>query len=454
MNGLMFKLRKRRLKMIRAGIIAGVAMATVVLAAACTPGSGAPGVAATAPEPSGTVQFWHQFTDRESEAIASVIADFQTKYPKVHVDVTDGQDDDKTLQAIGAGNGPDIAMSFSTDRVGKFCASGAWVDLKPYVDRDKVDLNQIPGTVRSYTEFRGKRCAMPFLADSYGFYYNKKMLADAGFSAPPKTLSELSTMAKALTVRAADGTIERAGFLPQFGFYEFSPAHMAPATGATWFTGDGKSNLAGDPAWQEIMKWQKDLVDWYGYKNLAEFTAGLGDEFSADHAFHKGQVAMMLDGEWRVAFLRDQAPDLEFGTAPMPVADSKANRYGAGYVTGSIIGVAKTAKNPEAAWALTKYLTTDADAVAKLAVAIKNVPTTAGALTAATELTSDPQFKVFLDIFNNQGSVTMPATAVGAAVEETFNQFLTQWQSGSATDLKSGLSDVDKQINQLIELAG
>jgi multiple sugar transport system substrate-binding protein len=66
---------------------------------------------------------------------------------------------------------------------------------------------------------------------------------------------------------------------------------MAPATGATWFTGDGKSNIAGDPAWQELIKWQKDLVDWYGYKNLAEFTAGLGDEFSADHAFHKGQVA-------------------------------------------------------------------------------------------------------------------------------------------------------------------
>jgi multiple sugar transport system substrate-binding protein len=429
-------------------------VATVVLAAACTPGSGAPDVAATAPEPSGTVEFWHQFTDRESEAIASIVADFTAKYPKVHVNITDGQDDDKTLQAIGAGNGPDIAQSFSTDRVGKFCSSGAWVDLKPYVDRDKVDLTQIPVTVRSYTEFRGKRCAMPFLADAYGFYYNKKMLADAGFSAPPKTLSELSTMAKALTVRAADGTIERAGFLPQFGFYEFSPAHMAPATGATWFTSDGKSNIAGDPAWQELVKWQKDLVDWYGYKNLAEFTAGLGDEFSADHAFHKGQVAMMLDGEWRVAFLRDQAPDVDFGTAPMPVADSKANRYGAGYVTGNIIGVSKTAKNPEAAWALMKYLTTDSAAVAKLAIAIKNVPTTSGGLSAATELTTDPQFKIFLDVFNNQGSLTMPSSAVGAAVEETFNQFLTQWQSGSATDLNAGLSDVDKQINQLIELAG
>ena len=32
---------------------------------------------------------------------------------------------------------------------------------------------------------------------------------------------------------------------------------------------------------------------------------------------------MMIDGEWRVAFIRDQAPNLGFGTAPMPVVDSR-----------------------------------------------------------------------------------------------------------------------------------
>lgn len=430
------------------------ALAASVLIAGCTPGSNAAGPAAQAGEPSGTVEFWHQFTDRESTAIEGIVKDFEAKYPKVTVHITDGQDDDKTLQAIGAGNGPDLAQSFSTDRVGTFCASGAWVDLSPYIARDAVDLNAIPATVRSYTEFRGKRCAMPLLADAYGLYFNQTMLAAAGFSGPPKTLSELTAMAKALTVRKPDGTIERAGFLPQFGFYEFSPSHLAVATGASWFKGDGRSAVGTDPAWAELLRWQKDLVDWYGYKNLAEFTAGLGDEFSADHAFHKGQVAMMIDGEWRVAFLRDQAPDVKFGTAPMPVADAAPARYGAGYVTGNIVGLSKTAKNPEAAWALLKYLTTDPAAVATLANGIKNVPTTRDALAAATELKSDPQFNVFLQIFDHPMSATMPASAVGNAVEETLNQFLLSWQAGNATDLRAGLSDVDKQVDQLIELAG
>lgn len=433
--------------------VAGV-LAAVVLASGCTPGSSGPAPAASAPEPTGTVEFWHQFTDRESKAIEGIVRDFEAKNPKIKVNVTDAQDDDKTLQAIGAGNGPDLAQSFSTDRVGTFCSSGAWVDLKPYIDRDHVDLSKIPATVRSYTEFRGKRCAMPFLADAYGLYFNTKMLADAGFTAPPKTLTELTTMAKALTKRRADGTIERAGFLPQFGFYEFSPSHMAPAGDAKWFLDDGKSAIGSDPAWKEILRWQKDLVDWYGYKNLATFTAGLGDEWSADQAFQKGQVAMMIDGEWRIAFIRDQAKNLGFGTAPMPVVDSQASRYGAGHVTGNIIGVTKSAKNPEAAWALTKYLTTDPKAVAELAIGIKNVPTTTDAMAAAAELKADPQFKVFLDIFENPGSSTMPATAVGTAVEETFGQFLAKWQAGSAPDLNAGLAEVDKQVNHLIELGG
>ena len=57
-------------------------------------------------------------------------------------------------QAIAAGKGPDVGLSYSTDIVGNFCSTGAWRDLKPYLERDKVDLNQLPPIVRGYTEYR------------------------------------------------------------------------------------------------------------------------------------------------------------------------------------------------------------------------------------------------------------------------------------------------------------
>ncbi|HEY3009408.1 MAG TPA: ABC transporter substrate-binding protein [Micromonosporaceae bacterium] len=425
--------------------------AATMAAGACTPARKAEPVATPGVEPTGTVEFWHFFTDREAKAIDEIVADFRVKYPKVTVVVKSGQDDTKMLQAIGAGQGPDVGLSYSTDIVGKFCATSAWQDLAPYIARDKVDLNKLPQTVRSYTEYRGKRCAMPVLADAYGLYYNKKIFTDAGVTSPPKTLAELADLAKRLTIRKPDGTIMRAGFLPLFGFYENSPAHLGPMVDAKWLNEDGTSAIGGDQRWKDLLTWQKELIDWYGYGKLEKFRASLGDEWGADNAFQKGKVAMNIDGEWRIAFLRDQAPGVQFGVAPMPVAD--ASQYGAGYVTGNVIGISRNAKNTEAAWALIRYLTTDTTAIVKLSNSIRNVPSTTDALTSP-DLTVDPEFKVFLDIFAHPKTSTTPPSAVGPAYQETFQTFLQKWQSGSAKDLDAGLANVDKQVNNLVKLAG
>ena len=128
----------------------------VLLTTACTP---APKEETKIADPgtqvSGTVELWHFFTEREADAIDQVIKDFQSTHPNIKVTVKPGQDDSKVTQAIGAGNGPDVGLSYSTALVGKFCSSGAWVDLTPYISRDKVDLNQLNATTRSFSEFDG-----------------------------------------------------------------------------------------------------------------------------------------------------------------------------------------------------------------------------------------------------------------------------------------------------------
>ncbi|BCJ47125.1 sugar ABC transporter substrate-binding protein [Actinoplanes ianthinogenes] len=423
----------------------------VLLTAACTPAPKENKIADPGTQVSGTVELWHFFTEREAEAIQQVITDFQNSHPNIKVTVKPGQDDSKVTQAIGAGNGPDIGLSYSTDIVGKFCSSGAWVDLKPYIDRDKVDLGQLNATTRSYTEFDGKRCAMPFLADAYGMFYNKDLFAKAGLAGPPKTLDELTAYAKKLTVKNADGSLKTVGFLPLFDFYENAAAHLAPTTGAKWLTEDGKSAVGTDPNWKTLLAWQKELVDWYGYDNLTKFKASLGDEFSADNAFQKGQVAINIDAEYRLAFLKDQSPNLRYGVAPLPTVDPA--RYGGGYVTGNIVGISKNAKNPEAAWELIKYLTTDDAAVTKLAGLLKNVPTTTKAI-ADPSLNADANFKAFIDIFNNPNSLTSPPSASGPAYQETFQQFLISYQSGKVSDLDQGLAKADQQINNVMTLGG
>ena len=162
----------------------------------------------------GTVELWHFFSGREADAVAEVVADFEEKFPDIDVEVRPEQDDEKMRQAIAAGKGPDVGVSYSTAVVGSFCSTGAFQDLGPWLERDGVSEDIFPKLVRDYTEFDGVRCAMPMLADSFGLYYNKTLFEEAGLDGPPKTAEELTEMAKKLTKRKPDGTIEVAGFVP------------------------------------------------------------------------------------------------------------------------------------------------------------------------------------------------------------------------------------------------
>ncbi|MFF1875784.1 extracellular solute-binding protein, partial [Kitasatospora herbaricolor] len=198
-------------------IIAAVAItaAAALTLAGCSGGGSSSGFDSTTPkELSGTVSFWHFFSDREAKVIQSVVDDFEKKNPKVKVTVHAGQDDEKLQKAIATGSKVDVGLSYSTDIVGNFCSNGAFRNLNTVIKRDGVDMSQFSPTVKSYTEFKGVRCAMPMLADVYGLYYNKDLLSAAGYTAAPKTLSELETMATKLTTYNADGSIKTLGFNP------------------------------------------------------------------------------------------------------------------------------------------------------------------------------------------------------------------------------------------------
>ena len=430
------------------------AIATAAALAGCSSGGGGDqAIDDVAPTRlTGTVSLWHFFTDREAGVIQSVVDDFETANPGVKVKVHSGQDDEKLRKSISSGDAVDVGLSYSTDIVGSFCDSGAFRDLGPYIQRDKVDLDQFSDTVRSYTEYDGVRCALPVLADTYGIYYNVDLLAAAGYDAPPKTLSELESMAMKLTTFNADGSIKTLGFNPMMNWYENQASQYSALTGASWLKDDGTSNVGSDPAWAEVMQWQKDFVDSIGYDKLNTFTSGLGQEFSADNALQTGQVAMTIDGEWRTAFIADQTPDLNYGTAPFPTADDHADVYGGGYITGNIAGIAKGSKQPELAWALLKYMATDTDAIVKLSNGLKNVPTTKDAL-ASPDLEVSEQFQTFLDIAGSGLTRTTPPNVLGAAYQQALGDYWAKYQAGNGGDLIAGLKSVDKEIDDALSLA-
>ncbi|MER7662372.1 ABC transporter substrate-binding protein [Streptomyces sp. NPDC096193] len=443
--------RSRRTSAVALAATASIALLTT----ACT-GSADAG-ASDDPKAKTTLTFWHGWSaPSEVKAIEANIRTFEDAHPNIKVKIVKGITDDKINQALrgGGSQGPDVVSSFTTDNVGRFCTSNALADLKPFLDKAKID----PATtflpqMAKYTEHDGKRCTVPLLGDAYGLYYNKDAFKEAGITAPPKTLSEFSAVAKKLT-RTKGDTIERLGFNPSYQAYETTVEHYGSQFGITYLDENGKSNTAKDPAVKAMFTWQKKLLDDLGgYAKINKFRTAVGDEWGPKHPFHTGQVAMQLDGEWRGKMATDAKLGFEIGAAPFPVPDAQVADYGKGYLSGTILGIANNSAKKNAAWDLVKYLSTDTDAVVSFANAIHNVPSTVAAL-KSPKLNNDPLYRTFVDIAQHPKSSHAPSSVNGGAFLLTLQDFGISYEQGKQKDLDALLKKNDAQVDKDNEQAG
>jgi multiple sugar transport system substrate-binding protein len=431
------------------------AAATVsALTAACT-GSNT-GSAGDDPNDDVTITFWHGWSaSSEVDAIQANIDAFEDAHPNIHVTVVGNITDDKINQALRAGgdNAPDVVSSFTTDNVGKFCASHVFADLAPFLEASGIDAETtFPKPLLEYTQFEGDRCTLPLLSDAYGVYYNKDAFAAAGIAEPPKTLSEFEDDAIKLTQTDGD-SFSQLGFMPNFHGYESTATHFAAQWGATYFDADGKSMVATDPGFAAMFEWQKHMVEALGgFAKLEQYRTTFGDEFGDGNPFMTGQVAMAIDGEWRAGMIDDAGVGFEYGVAPFPVPDDQADTYGKGYLSGTIIGIASTSTKQNAAWEFVKYLTTDTDAVVSFANAIHNIPSTNAAL-ESPDLDTNEAVDAFIKIAQHPDSNTTPASVNGGAYQLTLQDLGYAYESGQQSDLQSGLEAAAQQIDIDIEQA-
>jgi multiple sugar transport system substrate-binding protein len=421
-------------------------LATMVVAAAATAGS------AHRSSPTKLTIWVGWSAGHELTSFKKLIDEYNASHHDVSVKVVGGIDDNKIVAAIRSGTAPDVVSSFNSYNVGNYCGSGGWIDLAPLMKKDHVDASLFPPAPRYYTQYKGKRCALPLLADDYGLYYNKKLFKAAGITRPPHTISELTADAKKLTVRDKSGNIKIAGFDPVVGFYENTPDRWVQQFGGKWLNSKGNSAIGTDPGWARWAKWLKSLIDWYGYDKLVRFQAQPIDEFTPSQAFETGKLAMNFDGEWRVAFIQHEHPDLDYATAPMPVDDAHPELYGSGYINGTIIGIPRGVKHETEAWALVKYLTTNNHFLAQFSNLIRNVPTTKASL-QSPEIKPDKRFGTFLNIFANPKSGTSPILASGQAYTNAVQRFFQSYQAGKVKDLQAGLKKLAKQLDAQVAQA-
>ena len=422
-----------------------VAIGSMALASAACGDQDDPGSAAGADDAT-SVEIWVPWAGPDFDAFELVIEAFEDAHPEIDVQATPGIDSTAIVAGLEGGDGPDVLVPQTPYDLRRFCQAGTTIDLGSRIEADGIDQVAFTGDGLDALAVDGVRCALPYLADDFGLYYNRAQFEAAGITEPPRTLSELTAVAEQLTVRAADGTIERAGFVPLIGFYENYLDRYGETTGFTYLDGE-RSTVAEDPAVAEYLEWQRDLVDFYGYDDLVAFTAGAGDEFSADNGFQQGRISMVLDGEWRTAFIEDQAPELDYATAPFPASDDRPELYGSGMVAPGMLSILDDANDEDAAWELVKFLATDVDTQVAFAGTLHNLPTLQAAEDAEDFAISD-QFRTFFEIADHPESGGAPLHDTGVVYLDLMFRFTERWQSGEVAELEPALDDLAAEIDE------
>lgn len=303
-------------------ILAAAALTALCLGAtACTSGVQPQ---TTAPDPNAsedktpvTITISSFFTDKEKGIIDGVLADFHTKHPWITVKHTGGQTSDTQLQSLRSSSAPDVMVYGDSPAVPPMCNSGQLIKLDDFMNRDSITGDQFVQATRNYTTSKDTTCALPMLSDVYALYYNTDILEAAGIE-PPKTWDEVTTAAKKLTKKNADGSLKTVGFLPLLDYAAMNLQTVTPGFNLTWYDESGKAAMASDPNWATMLQWQKDLIEYYGADDVKQFRTKLGDEFSTANPFYTGQLPMMIDGEWRTAFIEREKPNLNYGIVPIP----------------------------------------------------------------------------------------------------------------------------------------
>jgi raffinose/stachyose/melibiose transport system substrate-binding protein len=290
-------------------------------------------------------------SDSEKAAMDELVAAFEDETGVV-VNIEErsvDQHKEALRQAAGTDALPDVYRYWEGSGLGgELVDMGVSLDLTDYYEEygweDRFTEASLAG-ITQYDGFHG----VPWVQQTEGIYYNKKLFAEAGIDVEPTTYEEL--------VAAAD-KLSAAGITPmEFGgtvnwdvmrlLDSLIETLCGSETADELNTGDGdwSAELCVTEAFTELKTW--------GDTYLNDGFMGISADDAAQ-LFYSGQVAMSLEGTWYNSQILDEGMSPEdVGIFPFPTGTDRLYGFGeALYITSN------TEKADQAAQFL-DYITSD-----------------------------------------------------------------------------------------------
>lgn len=338
-----------------------LACATLCTAfAACSGKSDAPAADGGKPESGASTEgkekvvLWHLWAGAEAGYIDDAVAVYNARSDKYYVEALSVPDAQKIMVAIQSGNGPDVVSSFSSN-VGSFASKGIMLPLDAYVEKNQTDLSDfIPVTLES-CKFDGKLYALPCGMNLMALFYNKTLLAEAGYTEPPKTMEEMYEMAVATTKVNPDGTIDVLGY-PDFpGVYYMD--YFAAALGGGWYDENGLPMPADNKGNLMALEYAVKYREKFGVDNVNRFSSS-GKYLDPTDPFIAGKQTFRVDGNWMGQNIHEIAKaDIDYGCTFIPYPAGHEEMQGRNLATSSIFFIPANTKVPDGAYDFLTFIT-------------------------------------------------------------------------------------------------
>lgn len=257
-----------------------------------------------------------------------------------------GQGHDLLVTQISGGQAPDLC-NVSAQWLGE------WAAINEVAPLDKLPAdflaNFVPSGIKAFTGTDGKLMGMPYFLDPRALFYRKDLIEKA-----PATFDDV--IASATKVHK---TPDMTGFGLTFAaksdsldYWWYAWFGVVGADGKPSLYDDNKKSKLGSPEAIRTTQFLVDLAQKHKVTNTDYATAGRDEELQP--LFYAGKLAMLETGSWFPTLLKKNAPDLQVGLAPLPVAKAGI-KPSTGFWPDSLI-VFKQTKSADAASAMVQWM--------------------------------------------------------------------------------------------------
>ncbi|HEY6738630.1 MAG TPA: ABC transporter substrate-binding protein, partial [Actinopolymorphaceae bacterium] len=349
-----------RTRRTRRALAAGLALSAIALPLAACGDSGERADGKT------EITFSYLWTGQEDKAMQKIIADFNASQDEIVVKGVSNPDQQAQLASMSGAKGTfDISDSFGST-TGAFAAKGVIEPLDGFIEADGYDTDDFLEPAMKQSRYDGRTYAMPIAVHSLMLLYNKDLLDEAGVTEPPRTTSEwASAIAKTTKVEGKK--------IQQLGWANPDLTTLGYTFGGGWFDDKGRPTPDHPGNIEAAQFYVENVARKYGAPEVQKFTSGFGEYASPQNPFFQGKVAMVTDGEWMSAFIKEYAPDLNWGVAPIPYPDEKPELEKTTQLSSSTLFIPRNSRHKEEAWTFMKYLL-DKKAMLRFTHTLANIP--------------------------------------------------------------------------------